>query len=163
LHLRELLSTALKETAGAPDNVVSLHEHQTDAIAAGDAAAAVQSILSWGESSRAGIREALGGVEQAGADLLKPASVVEDLSIAQAKEQSSLAGDVDALVAALDARAAMEIGIGTPSVCRSRRKPSARRWWRGCGHLRRSCAARAPLTCSATFAPTTRFTASSSA
>ena len=50
-------------------------------------------------------------MEQAGADLLKPASVVEDLSIAQAKEQSSLAGDVDALVLALDARAALEIGV----------------------------------------------------
>ena len=90
---------------------MSLHEHQTDAIAAGDASARCRSILSWGETSRAGIREALGGVEQTGRDLLKPASVVEDLSVAQAKEQSSLAGDVDALVLALDARAALEIGI----------------------------------------------------
>jgi len=41
---------------------------------------------------------------------LRPAEVVEDLS-AVAKEQDSLAGDVDALVLALDARAALEIGI----------------------------------------------------
>jgi long-chain acyl-CoA synthetase len=111
LRLRELLSAALKDTPRTPVNLVSLHEHQTDAIAAGDANAAVQSILSWGETSRAGIREALGGVDQTGLDLLKPANVVEDLSVAQAKEQSSLAGDVDALVLALDARAALEIGI----------------------------------------------------
>jgi long-chain acyl-CoA synthetase len=111
LRLRELLSSALKDTPRTPDNVVSLHEQQTDAIAAGDAAAAVELILSWGETSRAGIREALGGVEQTGADLLKPAGVVEDLSVAQAKEQHSLAGDVDALVLALDARAALEIGV----------------------------------------------------
>jgi DNA-binding GntR family transcriptional regulator len=111
LRLRDLLSAALKDTPGTPDNVVSLHEQQTDAIAAGDAAAAVASILSWGETSRAGIREALGGIDQSDLDPLKPAGVVEDLSVAQAREQSGLAGDVDALVAALDARAALEIGI----------------------------------------------------
>ena len=66
LRLRELLAAALKDTPRTPENVVSLHEHQTDAIAAGDADAAVQAILSWGETSRAGIREALGGVEHAG-------------------------------------------------------------------------------------------------
>jgi long-chain acyl-CoA synthetase len=111
LRLRDLLSSALKDTPRTPDNVVSLHEQQTDAIAAGDAAAAVGLILSWGETSRAGIREALGGVEHTSADPLKPGGVVEDLSIAQAKEQNSLSGDVDALVLALDARAALEIGV----------------------------------------------------
>ncbi len=40
-----------------------------------------------------------------------PASIVEDLSVAQAKEQSSRDADVDALMLALDARAALEIGI----------------------------------------------------
>ena len=42
---------------------------------------------------------------------LATAGIVEDLSLAVAKEQDSLAGDVDALVLALDARAALEIGI----------------------------------------------------
>jgi DNA-binding GntR family transcriptional regulator len=42
---------------------------------------------------------------------LRPGYIVEDLSVAVAKEQESLAGDVDALVQALDARAALEIGI----------------------------------------------------
>jgi long-chain acyl-CoA synthetase len=111
LHLRELLFTALKDTPGTPDNVVSLHELQTDAIAAGDAGAAVRAILSWGEASRAGIRVALGEADNTAADPLKPGGVVEDLSIAQAKEQNSISGDVDALVLALDARAALEIGI----------------------------------------------------
>ncbi len=44
-------------------------------------------------------------------DELRPGGIVEDLSVAVAKEQDSLAGDVDALVMALDARAALEIGI----------------------------------------------------
>ena len=42
---------------------------------------------------------------------LRPAGIVEDLSLAQAKEQNSREADVDALVMALDARAALEIGI----------------------------------------------------
>src|SRR5262249_13793687 len=42
---------------------------------------------------------------------LTPAGVVEDLSLARAKDSSSHEGDVDALVLALDARAALEIGI----------------------------------------------------
>jgi DNA-binding GntR family transcriptional regulator len=42
---------------------------------------------------------------------LRPGGVVEDLSIGFAKDQEDLAGDVDALVQALDARAALEIGI----------------------------------------------------
>src|SRR6185295_16991106 len=42
---------------------------------------------------------------------LRPGGIVEDLSLAVAKEQDSLTGDVDVLVQALDARAALEIGI----------------------------------------------------
>src|SRR6185295_20079459 len=42
---------------------------------------------------------------------LRPGGIVEDLSLAVAKEQDSLASDVDSLVQALDARAALEIGI----------------------------------------------------
>src|SRR6185503_9851146 len=44
-------------------------------------------------------------------DELRPGGIVEDLSVGVAKEQDSLAGDIDALVMALDARAALEIGI----------------------------------------------------
>jgi DNA-binding GntR family transcriptional regulator len=42
---------------------------------------------------------------------IRPGGMIEDLSLGFAKEQEDLAGDVDALVAALDARAAIEIGI----------------------------------------------------
>jgi DNA-binding GntR family transcriptional regulator len=44
-------------------------------------------------------------------DELRLGGVIEDLSLGVAKEQESLAGDVDSLVQALDARAALEIGI----------------------------------------------------
>jgi DNA-binding GntR family transcriptional regulator len=110
LGLRALFAAALKDQTHAPQNVASLHEQLTDSIAAADLAGAVKSILSWGEKSHAGIREIFG--EQAvHGENLRPGGVVEDLSVAQAKEQSSRAADVDALVQALDARAAIEIGI----------------------------------------------------
>ena len=113
LRLRELYATALKDTPATPEGVVSLHEHLTDSIAASDATGALKAILSWGETARASVHVSLGGdtdSAQAGDDL-RPAGVVEDLSLAKAKEQSSREGDVDALVMALDARAALEIGI----------------------------------------------------
>jgi long-chain acyl-CoA synthetase len=111
LRLRELLTAALKDSTGTPEGVVSLHEHLTDSIAASDADGAVKAILSWNEASRARVRVELGEDEAADEDRMRATRVIEDLSIAQAKEQGSLAGDVDALVLALDARAALEIGI----------------------------------------------------
>jgi DNA-binding GntR family transcriptional regulator len=114
LRLRELFTTALKDSPRTPENVVLLHEELADSIAAGDAAGAVNAILSWGATSSASIRLLLGGDvdhRTSGRGDLRPAGAVEDLSLAQAKEQNSLAGDVDALVMALDARAALEIGI----------------------------------------------------
>ena len=110
LGLRSLFATALKDQTHAPENVASLHEQLTDSIAAADLSGAVKAILSWGEKSHAGIREIYGEQAEHG-ETLRPGGVVEDLSIAQAKEQSSRAADVDALVQALDARAAIEIGI----------------------------------------------------
>src|SRR5678815_1495787 len=85
-------------------------EYLTDSIVASNAAGAVKAILTWGEASRASIRVVL-GAEDATDDELRPGSIVEDLSVAQAKEQSSREADVDALMMALDARAALEIGI----------------------------------------------------
>jgi DNA-binding GntR family transcriptional regulator len=134
LRMRELFAVALKDTKGAPENVVSLHEHLTDAIAAGDAFGAVKAILSWGEASRATVHFLLGneGVEP-GSDELETAGVVEDPSVAQAKEQVSLAADVDALVSALDARAALEIGItqalGASLTTESQREALVARLW----------------------------------
>ena len=51
------------------------------------------------------------GTDESSEEALRPGSVVEDLSVAQAKEQSDREADVDALMLALDARAALEIGI----------------------------------------------------
>jgi DNA-binding GntR family transcriptional regulator len=113
LRLRELYAVALKETNVAVENVVYFHEYLTDSLAAGDAAGALKAILSWGKHSSTGVRRALAthGDPAAQRDELRPGGVIEDLSLAVAKEQDNLAGDIDALVLALDARAALEIGI----------------------------------------------------
>jgi len=110
LRLRDLLASVLKDTPATPDRIVPLHEYLTDSIVATNAQGAVKAILTWGEVSRKNIRIMLGAEEVADHEL-RPGSIVEDLSVAQAKEQSSREGDVDALMMALDARAALEIGI----------------------------------------------------
>jgi long-chain acyl-CoA synthetase len=110
LRLRELLTSALKETASTPENVISAHEDVTDAVSAGDIGGAVRAILSWGQTSRAKIQDVL-GAEFEGESELGAAHVMDSVAMSEAKEQGSLAGDVDALVSALDARAALEIGI----------------------------------------------------
>jgi DNA-binding GntR family transcriptional regulator len=110
LRLRELLTSVLKDTPATPDRIVPLHEYLTDSIVATNAEGAVKAILTWGEASRKNIRIVL-GAEEVADDELSPDSIVEDLSVAQAKEQSGRETDVDALMMALDARAALEIGI----------------------------------------------------
>jgi DNA-binding GntR family transcriptional regulator len=113
LRLRDLFAAALKDTPVAADNVVYFHEYLTDSLAAGDAASAIKAILSWSKHASSGVRRALDshGEVSAQRDELRPGGIVEDLSLAVAKEQASLAGDVDSLVQGLDARAALEIGI----------------------------------------------------
>jgi DNA-binding GntR family transcriptional regulator len=112
LRLRQLFRSALKDTTVAAQNVVYFHEFLTDSLAAGNASSAMTAILSWGKNSATRVRRALGDVDRFGAsDELRPGGVIEDLSLAVAPEQDNLASDVDALVEALDARAAIEIGI----------------------------------------------------
>jgi long-chain acyl-CoA synthetase len=113
LRLKDLFMAALKGTAVAAENVVYFHEYLTDSLAAGDAAGAIKAILSWSKHASTGVRRALDlhGDVAAHRDELRPGGIVEDLSVAVAKEQDSLAGDIDSLVLALDARAALEIGI----------------------------------------------------
>ncbi len=113
LKLRQLYRTALRDETVAAENVIYFHEYLTDSIAAGNAEGAIQAILSWGKTSASSARKALlhDGGDSPIVDELRPGGVVEDLSAAFAKEQDSLAGDVDALVQGLDARAALEIGI----------------------------------------------------
>jgi DNA-binding GntR family transcriptional regulator len=113
LRLRELFAAALKGTPVAAENVVYFHEYLTDSLAGGDAAGAIKAILSWSKHASSGVRRALDahGEISAQRDELRPGGIIEDLSLAVAKEQDSLTGDIDALVQALDARAALEIGI----------------------------------------------------
>ena len=113
LRLRDLFAAALKNTDVVAENAVYFHEYLTDSLAAGDARNAIKAILSWSKHSSTGVRRALDlhGDAAMQRDELRPGGIVEDLSIGVAKEQDSLAGDIDALVMALDARAAVEIGI----------------------------------------------------
>ena len=113
LRLRQLYRTALKDTQSSVENVVYFHEFLTDALAAGDVQGALKAILSWSKVTSAGVRRIVGYDEAASSlrDELRLGGIVEDLSLGVAKEQESLASDVDALVMALDARAALEIGI----------------------------------------------------
>jgi DNA-binding GntR family transcriptional regulator len=113
LRLRDLFAAALKNTDVVAENAVYFHEYLTDSLAAGDAPNAIKAIMSWGKHSATGVRRALDlhGDVASQRDELRPGGIVEDLSVAVAKEQDTLAGDIDALVMALDARAAIEIGI----------------------------------------------------
>ena len=113
LRLRELLAAALKSTDAIAENGVYFHEYLTDSLAANDARNGIKAIVSWSKHSSTGVRRALDmhGEVATQRDELRPGGIVEDLSIGVAKEQDSLAGDIDALVMALDARAALEIGI----------------------------------------------------
>jgi long-chain acyl-CoA synthetase len=111
LKLRQLYRAALKDTQSAVENVVYFHEFLTDSLAAADAKGALQAILSWGKNTAVRVRRLLDQGDDVAIDGLRPGGVVEDLSIGFAKDQEDLAGDVDALVQALDARAALEIGI----------------------------------------------------
>ena len=113
LRLRQLYASVLKDAPASVGQVVYFHEFLTDALAAGDAQAALKAIMSWSKVSSAGVRKIVGYDEDPATirDELRHGGVIEDLSLGVAKEQESLAGDVDSLVQALDARAALEIGI----------------------------------------------------
>lgn len=113
LRLRELFAIALRDTKSAPPNAVYFHEYLADSLAAGDGASAIKAMVSWSKHATSRVRRALDsrGDLAHQRDELRPGGVIEDLSLAVAKEQETLAGDVDALVMALDARAALEIGV----------------------------------------------------
>ena len=89
LRLRELLTSVLKDTPATPDRIVeSTVPRYRRSVVATNPAGAVKAILTWGEASRANIRVVLGAEEPVD-DGLRPGSIVEDLSIAQAKEQNT--------------------------------------------------------------------------
>jgi long-chain acyl-CoA synthetase len=113
LRLRDLFAAALKDTKVAPPNTEYFHEYLADSLAAGDSLGAVKAMVSWSKHASSRVRRALDtrGEVAAQRDELRPGGVIEDLSVAVAKEQENLAGDIDALIIALDARAALEIGV----------------------------------------------------
>ena len=88
------------------------HEFLSDSLAASDRDGALKAILSWSKNSASQLRRVMGFDEDIQSDQdLRAGAIIEDLSIAVAEETGSLAGDIDALVQGLDARAAIEIGI----------------------------------------------------
>jgi DNA-binding GntR family transcriptional regulator len=112
LRLRELFAVALKDTKAAPANTEYFHEYLADSLAARDSLGAVKAMVSWSKHASSRVRRALGSNADGGPrDELRPGGAIEDLSLAVAKEQENLAGDIDALIMALDARAALEIGV----------------------------------------------------
>jgi long-chain acyl-CoA synthetase len=113
LKLFRLYQSALKNTSIALEQVVYFHDCLTHALAAADSASALRAILAWGKHWATAVRRALcaDSDHPSERDEFRPGVVVEDLSLAVAREQDDLTGDVDALVQALDARAALEIGI----------------------------------------------------
>ena len=112
LKLRRRFGAALAQQTGVAENSMYFHEFLIDALAAGDRDAALKAILSWSKNSASHARRALGiDAEGVSDDTMSMGSIVEDLSVGVAEETGSLEGDIDALVQALDARAAIEIGI----------------------------------------------------
>jgi len=112
LKLRRRFGKALESETRAADNSMYFHEFLTDSLAASDRDGALKAILSWSKNSSSRMRKALGFDESSEMDEgLRPGTIVEDLSIGVAEECDSLEGNIDALVQALDARAAIEIGI----------------------------------------------------
>jgi long-chain acyl-CoA synthetase len=112
LRLRELFAVALKDTKVAPANTEYFHEYLADSLAARDSLGAVKAMVSWSKHASSRVRRALGTDADGGPrDELRPGGAIEDLSMAVAKEQENVAGDIDALIMALDARAALEIGV----------------------------------------------------
>jgi long-chain acyl-CoA synthetase len=112
LKLRRRFSAALGEQTRVADNSMYFHEFLTDSLAASDRDGALKAILSWSKNSASHARRALGFDEDVKSDQdLRAGTIVEDLSIAVAEDSQGLASDVDALTQALDARAAIEIGI----------------------------------------------------
>lgn len=112
LKLRRRFAKALINQGHVADNSMYFHEFLTDSLAAGDREGALKAILSWSKNSASQLRRVLGFDEDVQSDHdLRAGAVIEDLSIAVAPETDSLEGDIDALIQALDARAAIEIGI----------------------------------------------------
>ncbi|MDX1563174.1 MAG: FCD domain-containing protein, partial [Gammaproteobacteria bacterium] len=111
LRLRQKYSAALKDETVAVENVVYFHETLTDSIVAGNASEALQAIFSWNKAAASRVRRVLGSDADDSETDFRPGGIIEDLSVGVAPEHDNLEDQVDALVAALDARAAIEIGI----------------------------------------------------
>lgn len=109
LKTEELFATALEGTVRRTDQVVNLHEQLTDSIAAGNALGARSAILAWSQQSHETIRSGLGAPEETGGSAV--ASALLPVIEHEAPQIDDFAESVDALLIALEARAAMEIGV----------------------------------------------------
>lgn len=111
LRMKKVLGKALKKADGLADDFAETQEQLTDAIAAGNIEGARQAIMLRAASSRANIRAALNPSEpEARSTRWSHASLLQD-DDAGLKPVRDLVSDVTELLEALEARAALEIGI----------------------------------------------------
>lgn len=111
LGMERLLGRALAGTDRLAADFVTQQEHLVDAIAAGNERGAREAILTWAAASGRSIQESLRvSPEHSTATRWSRASLLEELRAFE-PEKSDFASDVDALLRALEARAALEIGI----------------------------------------------------
>ena len=113
LRLRDLFMSALKDTPVAAENLVYFHEFLTDSIAAGNASHAVKTILSWSKQSSTSAHRSLvtaRATQARKATCARPRSSRTCRSPWPRSKTASRATWTRSC-SALDARAALEIGI----------------------------------------------------
>jgi long-chain acyl-CoA synthetase len=113
LGLHGLFENALQDSHATSEQVIIQHELLTDAVAAGNARGATKAILTWTEASQDRVRHALGVTDElaqrSSRELPPPASPEPQLDHAVHTRTPRM--DRAALAQALDARAAIEIGV----------------------------------------------------
>ena len=113
LGLRELFEKALKSSDATSEQAIAQHERLTDAVAAGNAQGAHLAILTWTEVSQSRVRLALGVTDKANANSSTAAARRSATGEEPADDAVTRSPRLNraALAEALDARAALEIGV----------------------------------------------------
>ena len=113
LGLRELYEKALQDSDATSEQAITQHELLTDAVTASNAQGARRAILTWTEAAQGRVRIALGVKEDPPRATTVHDGPGEDFKADQDLRGSTRTPRMDraSLAQALDARAAMEIGI----------------------------------------------------
>ena len=113
LGLRELYEKALQNSDATSEQAIVQHELLTDAVAAGNAQGAHRAILTWTEAAQGRVRIALGVSADRPRASTSPGAPGETFKVDRDVRASTRTPRMDraALAQALDARAAVEIGV----------------------------------------------------